>query len=202
MTERQSEMKIPEFAIYSTVMAVVVVALVLAYVSHFGATQISFNTQDWGAFSTYIGELLSPIVSFFAFVFAYRAYRLQESEIRGARASQESQINIAALSALLRSKTHEIQIHRQKISDIQRQVAEHQQDQSRKIILEKNENVSVQDALEAQDKITNRISVLAKERLFIEAALTEYLSVAVRELVSDPERRQFFDDWKNIRPEV
>ncbi|NRB22729.1 hypothetical protein [Shewanella sp.] len=59
--------------------------IVLSYVYQFGHGGLSNKTQDWANFSTYVGGLLTPIITFFTIVFLY-------FQIRSSREESELQI--------------------------------------------------------------------------------------------------------------
>jgi large-conductance mechanosensitive channel len=70
----------------------------------------SNNTGTWGAFGDYVGGILNPVIAAFAFYLIAKTYELQKRELEATRSllevstdAQQSQIKLAALTALLNS---------------------------------------------------------------------------------------------------
>jgi large-conductance mechanosensitive channel len=84
----------------------------------FWDTSLSDQTQDWGAFGSYFGEILSPVISAFALFFVFKTYGLQRKEMEGIREAQKEQTKIAAQTALLNYRVQQVLVCREKIAAI------------------------------------------------------------------------------------
>ncbi|WP_415878709.1 hypothetical protein ACH5Y9_13110 [Methylomonas sp. BW4-1] len=87
----------------------VLVAFVLVFVSYFlnFNDRVADDVQVWGAFGSYVGGTLSPIVAGFAFYLICKTYELQKKELQDTRQllevstkAQKAQVKLAALTAL------------------------------------------------------------------------------------------------------
>ncbi|NOV28698.1 hypothetical protein DDY07_02880 [Methylomonas sp. ZR1] len=79
--------------------------------------QVSKDTQVWGAFGSYIGGILSPIVAVFAFYLICKTYELQKDELEKTRQllqqstdAQEKNIKLAALTQFININLERISV--------------------------------------------------------------------------------------------
>ncbi len=84
---------------------------------------LSKNTGNWGAFGDYAGGILNPVIAAFAFYLIAKTYELQKTELEATREllkdsidTQDKQLEIAALTALLNSNLTNISALKSEIS--------------------------------------------------------------------------------------
>lgn len=100
-------------------MIVIYVVVFFVFASYFinFNDQVSNDTQVWGAFGSYIGGILSPMVAVFAFYLICKTYELQKDELEKTRQllkqstdAQEINIKLAALTQLININLERISV--------------------------------------------------------------------------------------------
>lgn len=109
-----------EANIFKSKEMLVIYAIILVV---FGSYFINFNdrvsddAEVWGAFGSYVGGILSPVVAVFAFYLICKTYELQKDELEKTRQllqqstdGQERQIKLAALTQLININIERISV--------------------------------------------------------------------------------------------
>lgn len=92
------------------------VTLIVLYIFfHHFQGNFSDKQDIWGAFGSYIGGTLSPLISIFAFHLIAKTYKLQKDELKETRNllaqstdAQKKQVKLATLTALINAKLMQI----------------------------------------------------------------------------------------------
>ncbi len=71
------------------------------YVYTFDSFNFSSNHADWGAFGSYFGGILGPVISAYAVYLIAKTYNLQKTELNELKDAQAKQLKLAAFSASL-----------------------------------------------------------------------------------------------------
>jgi len=97
----------------------IVLGVVGFYFYNFHAS-LSGENADWGAFGSYFGGILSPIISGVAVYLIAKTYALQKRELGELKKAQAKQIELSALTAILNSNLTNIGILQTEKSALQK----------------------------------------------------------------------------------
>lgn len=102
----------------------VIALVVFFYIYRLGSFSFSSNHADWGAFGSYFGGILSPIIAVLVLRFIVKTYNLQKIELQELKDAQKKQLKLASDTALLNSNLTYISVLQAEASQLLRDVSD------------------------------------------------------------------------------
>ncbi|MCK5121567.1 MAG: hypothetical protein KAQ91_06265 [Methylococcales bacterium] len=99
-----------DLKITMTLLLLTFLCVLFVYLYKFHSLSLSSVHEDWGAFGSYLGGVLSPIVAGLAVYLIAKTYNLQKNELKELKDAQLEQLKLSALTSLLNSNLTQINI--------------------------------------------------------------------------------------------